>query len=531
MLIHKFINSISRSDLSNFKTLKQLHRLLNNIHYSPELHKKLLLHDFFAYPEIDGGKLYSREWLKVDKFTLDILIKLFVPYAIEKFICFSNCKTKKQININIKDIELFNILYNSFNNAGNIDHNIEDTTFYVKKLLFLTFYEQYQFQKREYFYVELFRLFNLYKTYSEVEDFLILKIGINLKEFSILSLILFKYINQNGKIKIKFSIDEFIKYANYDTIISKDMILKYINYISINEEEFKKKYFVIREDSNKKDLMPYNELQKIDKYLPKVSYLYPLLLDEEQDKLLLLSYTSLKIFFKFERIYLDIYHNDNIKDFKSKIHGHAINDYIKTFIQTNIYDKKVKIYGDEKYYPIQNNGKKSKNKCDAPDVIVEFDNFVIIIECKSKPFDLLNSLKNFGETEFKRIREDKIKSELNIKRYFENVNSFSNKKVYKFVSYFFDNPFMLNIAEFNLDKKLDSQRIIITDIKSIELLFMIKGISLDDILDNFIKLAPSEITNENSFGMYIIDNYSKYIDTSIIDEHIKQTFKDMFNSK
>ena len=99
MLIHKFINSISRSDLSNFKTLKQLHRLLNNIHYSPELHKKLLLHDFFAYPEIDGGKLYSREWLKVDKFTLDILIKLFVPYAIEKFICFSNCKTKKQINI------------------------------------------------------------------------------------------------------------------------------------------------------------------------------------------------------------------------------------------------------------------------------------------------------------------------------------------------------------------------------------------------------------------------------------------------
>ena len=156
---------------------------------------------------------------------------------------------------------------------------------------------------------------------------------------------------------------------------------------------------------------------------------------------------------------------------------------------------------------------------------------MIIIECKSKPFDLLNSLKNFGETEFKRIREDKIKSELNIKRYFENVNSFSNKKVYKFVSYFFDNPFMLNIAEFNLDKKLDSQRIIITDIKSIELLFMIKGISLDDILDNFIKLAPSEITNENSFGMYIIDNYSKYIDTSIIDEHIKQTFKDMFNSK
>ena len=47
MLIHKFINSISRSDLSNFKTLKQLHRLLNNIHYSPELHKKLLLHGCF----------------------------------------------------------------------------------------------------------------------------------------------------------------------------------------------------------------------------------------------------------------------------------------------------------------------------------------------------------------------------------------------------------------------------------------------------------------------------------------------------
>jgi len=532
MLIHNFINNISSKKEKNSKTIKQLHTLLKRVHYTSQRHQKLLSHDAVANSNyIKGGKVYSNHWIMPDESYRNTQIKLSIPYMVEKFLVFSNCGNLKD-NEDIDDTELFNTVYNSFLNAGEIEKD-KDHLDFASKLLFSLYYEQFEIQKPYNIELETFRLLNLYKSFPEVSIWFIDKFGVSFEEFYTIAMSLIILINKQEKPIGNIPINEFIQFAKVKESITNDKIQSFIDYIVIGFDTFIQKYHDLRTSIGSngiKQKLTYEKLQQVDKYIPKLSFLYPILLNEQKTHLLIISYTSLFMFLRFERIYLDIYHNKDIPKFKSNIHGYAVNDYVKRFIETTI-DHSVKLYGDEKYFPMKDNGKLSKIERHAPDVIVEYEHFVIFIECKSKPFDLMKALIHFDEYKFDKIFEEAQTSETNIMNYLKYVNSFPRKKKYKLVSYFFPNPAMLNIATAKACKLININDIVITDIRTIETLFLVKGISLDLILDEFLTLPSDNIgLSSKSLNQFLLDNYYEYIDQSAISKKVEEELKEYFKA-
>lgn len=105
---------------------------------------------------------------------------------------------------------------------------------------------------------------------------------------------------------------------------------------------------------------------------------------------------------KLERLYMFLYENTKIKEFRSEIHGPALKNYLKKFAKE--HTAATNICGNEVYHPIKEDGKRNKQKkLDAPDIIIEFDDSVFFIECKSKSFNLLKALQDFDNYDFSRL--------------------------------------------------------------------------------------------------------------------------------
>jgi len=244
----------------------------------------------------------------------------------------------------------------------------------------------------------------------------------------------------------------------------------------------------------------------LDRYLPRVSYWYPLI--KVEDKIMLVSYTSLLQFMKFDRLYSLIYHNEDITDFKSKIHGHCVSDYIREYAIKKAPE--AKIYGDKEYTV-------RRNKYDEPDIIIEFETYVLIIEAKSKPFDIVKALADFDNYNFHRINDDRDKSIRNIDRYLKHINPFENKKIYRFVSYFFEHPVMLSAME----DITELERIIITDVSSIENLLSIKSKGYNEVIEDFLVLREKNDTS--SLSQFCLSHYAEEVNKydSEFDDFIK----------
>jgi hypothetical protein len=470
---------------SNYKSLINF---LRKIKFTDKEHYLLLKADAYANNNlIDDGIDFFKHLYNFELNIPQLQYKLFIPYIMEKLIVFSDERGDKSL------FKYDNIskIYNTFNELNNFSYTQNNN--FLQKFMFMMSYEQINIQENNYI-TNMLRLKKLYQDVEEVNELIKINFGINFNKFLFLHWVLFTYIVKNKKTTIYFNIKNFISFAtkNKDFNISEQEINNFLEYVLISKEEFKNKYLKIRKNQTTGKFISYDKLTYIDRYLPRISYWYPLIKVNNQMKLI--SYTSLLEFMKFDKLYSFIYHNKYIKNFKLNIHGYCVEKYIKEYAKSKV--KNAKIYGDEPY-------EIGKNQYKAPDIIIEFETYVIIIEAKSKPFNILEALSNFDNYGFNKIIEERDKSIKNINRYLKNKNSFNGKKIYKFICYFFDYPSMLS----SLDDIDDLENIIVTDIVSIENLLSIKNESYDKIIEKYLEERKRHQTS--SLSHFCINHYDE----------------------
>lgn len=471
-----------------FKQYKTLVNFIKKINFYDKSHYQLLSADAYANSNlIDDGVDYFDKFYGF-KLNIDhLMYKLFIPYIMEKLIVLTNDSGREPLFLQNNMSKIFN----SFNELNNFAKT--GGKFSLGKFMFMMSYEQMYIQENSYT-KDILRLKNLYKDSAEVDDFIKGRFGLSFNKLIFLHWILFAYIIRNKKTTIYFSIADFKAFSTGRTefSITTEEIDSFLEYVLISEQEFKDKYFDIRKDKQTGAFISYERMTYLDRYLPRVSYWYPLIKDE--DKIMLVSYTSLLQFLKFNRLYSLIYHNEDIANFKSRIHGRCVSDYIREYAIKKAPE--AKIYGDEKYTV-------GRNKYDEPDIIIEFETYVLIIEAKSKPFDIVKALSDFDNYNFHKIDGDRDKSIKNIDRYLKHINPFEGKKIYRFVSYFFEHPVMLS----DMENTTDLEKIMITDVISIENLLSIKSRGHDKILEEF--LASRKKNGTSSLSHFCLSHYSE----------------------
>lgn len=490
-----------------FTQYKSLINFLQKIKFDDKSHYQLLSADAYAHKNlIDDGVDFFDKYYGFKLSIEHIMYGLFIPYIMEKLIVFTNIKGIEPLFLqnNISKI------YNTFNELNNFSKS-SGGEFSLNKFIFMMSYEQMYIQENSYV-SDMLRLKNLYKDSSEVNQFIKEKFGLTFNKLIFLHWILFAYLIRDKKTTIYFSISDFSTFAtgSSDFSISLEEVKLFLKYILIPQEEFREKYFDIRKNKYTGKFLSYERMTYLDRYLPRISYWYPLI--KVEDKMMLVSYTSLLQFMKFDRLYSLIYHNNHIKDFKSKTHGHCVSDYIRSYAKNIV--SHAKIYGDEEYYI-------GRDKVQAPDIIIEFDTYVLIIEAKSKPFDLVKALTDFDNYAFEKIAKDRDKSVKNINRYLEHKNAFDSKKIYRFVCYFFEHPVMLS----DMDNIYDLKRILTTDVISIENLLSVKSKNYDVILEEFLESRKKQDTStlshycKSAYGYELNDNHDEF------DAFIKSFYK------
>lgn len=488
---------------NSFTRYKSLVNFIQKIKFDEKNHYQLLSADAYANSNlIDDGVDYFDKFYDF-KLNIDNLqYRLFIPYIMEKMIVLTNERGNEPLFLQNNMSKIFNT-FNKLNNFA----KPTGSDFSLKKFMFMMSYEQMYIQENSYI-SDMLRLKNLYKDNVEVDDLIQKKFGLSFNKFIFLHWVLFAYLIRNKKTTGYFSISDFKAFSTGSTefSITTEEIDTLLEYVLISEEEFKDKYFDIRKDKHTGEFISYERMTYLDRYLPRISYWHPVI--KVKDKIMLVSYTSLLQFMKFDRLYSLIYHNDEIADFKSKIHGHCVSDYTREYAKNKVSE--AKIYGDEEYYI-------GRNKVHAPDIIIEFETYVLIIEAKSKPFDIVKALTDFDNYSFHKIDGDREKSVKNIDRYLAHQNSFEGKKIYRFVSYFFEHPVMLS----DMEDITDLERIMITDVISIENLLSIKSKGYDEILEEF--LASRKKYDTSSLSHYCLSHYAEELnkDDSEFDDFVK----------
>lgn len=512
MLINNFIKNISSK---RFYTVKQMISRIKRICFTNAMHDILLYSEALCFHNMrEDGKNFNN--LHMNEF---IVYKFFVPYAVEKLICYSS---NTNVNTNLNEFNFINDIQNSFNEAGNI--KLEKENNMMSKVMFFLGYEQITVQEKSYPKQEMIRLLELYKEYPEVDKMIVSNIGLSLSKIIILTFGLLSIVIDSKRTFSTFKVDTFRKKVLMINKINEDDIKNFLDFILIDIKEFKKMYFDLRstyDDVKEKDrLLDYSILQEVDKFMPKISYLYPFIISESGKEIILTCLTSLLEFFKLERFYKYIYENEQIKNFKKTIHGPAIEKYLKNFAYENT--DALLVHGDEEYSPSR------KFQYHAPDIIIEFDTYIIIIECKSKPFNLVNSLVNYESSNFEKLNKDIKKSEDNINRYLKYHSKFTKKKILKFVAYLFPNPTMLNASFLNSEtiNNLTEESIIVTNIRSIEYFLQIKSKQHDKIFKEYI-----EATNANKISSlydFLIKNYNKEYENKYTEEKFDSLLREFF---
>lgn len=365
--------------------------------------------------------------------------------------------------------------------------------------------EQMIFQDRnleQYFY----RTLTIFKN-CEISRILIKKqIGLELEEILLFYRLIFIYITNSQNIICDFSIRNFEKFVlSYNLKdISQEKITNFLNFILIDINEFKKQYFQFRSLENK--LISYDKLNEIDKYLPKISFYYPLI-KVQDDIFRLTSYTALNQFMHLERLF-NFISEEKENNYKSKVFGSLLENYITTLaiefkeyhhLNINIYSQ----INQNMSYVV------GKNRYDLPDVIIETDDCIIFIESKTSAFNIKNALINFNENDFSNIVEAIDKSKKNIDRFLLynplNIKNLQTKKIYKLICFNIVNSAML--ASLKHSDFMDFEDIVLTDLQSLELLFNIQNKNnLNEILSDYLKYY-NDILKGNSIYYFCIENF------------------------
>lgn len=465
--------------------LKKLINLISKYTYSMENHLKLLELDTFANNLIEEEpKIFEskyNELSKLNQFSYKMQLKIFTSYFIEKFFVYSQ---------NNKDLISNQDIVTCYNITNNLTYFGKENLF--NKVFFYLPFEQFTLQRND-FLLHYYRLSNLFSKEAQkiIED----NFGLSLNKIMNLHYILAVLINEH-KLSVNFSIKSFKKHIlNSIKNISEKEIENFLNYFLISFDEFKnkhkdyrlkkvlvgKEYKLSLDSKNNPIKISWKEQSPIDKSLPKVSFFYPLIKDSLYDDIMILtSYTALTL--KLERLVYDIFSMKN--NFKGEYVGPAIEEYIK-YIFKEFYKENntnnIKIYGNEKYKI-----KGISNEFDAPDIIIESDDYIIFIESKTTAFHLERALKSFEKEEFTRFHKEMEKSTKNINRYLDNYSNLKSKKIYKIISFIVPASAMVTaIPDYKNEFKIDED-LIVLDLTSLEILLNLDEKNITKIIDNFI---------------------------------------------
>lgn len=468
--------------------LKKLINLISKYTYSMENHLKLLELDAFANNLIEEEpKIFEskyNELSKLNQFSYKMQLKIFTNYFIEKFFVYSQNKNKTLIS-NQDIVTCYSI-------ANNLTYFGKENL--LNKVFFYLPFEQFTLQRND-FLLHYYRLSNLFSKEAQkiIED----NFGLSLNKIMNLHYILAVLINEH-KLSVNFSIKSFKKHIlNSIKNISEKEIENFLNYFLISFDEFKnkhkdyrlkkvlvgKEYKLSLDSKNNPIKISWKEQSPIDKSLPKVSFFYPLIKDSLYDDIMILtSYTALNQSLKLERLVYDIFSMKN--NFKGEYVGPAIEEYIK-YIFKEFYKENntnnIKIYGNEKYKI-----KGISNEFDAPDIIIELDDYIIFIESKTTAFHLERALKSFEKEEFIRFHKEMEKSTKNINRYLDNYSNLKSKKIYKIISFIVPASAMVTaIPDYKNEFKIDED-LIVLDLTSLEILLNLDEKNITKIIDNFI---------------------------------------------
>lgn len=94
----------------------------------------------------------------------------------------------------------------------------------------------------------------------------------------------FTHFTKYKKTALYYPLKNFYTYVKGTNQITKEKIDKFLDFTLIQKEVFIEKYNFLRKQSSEKDsaFMSYETLQKVDRFLPKVSFYYPFITDKEK---------------------------------------------------------------------------------------------------------------------------------------------------------------------------------------------------------------------------------------------------------
>lgn len=429
----------------------------------------------------------------------EFVTQVFTSWIIEKFIVFGDNNGKEEL---LK--KEFIDIYNDHRSLKDIE--LSDENIFLSNLFFMLYQEQITLQEKNYD-ENFLRIKNLFEDCEISQNIIKNKLGMDLGKFYSLCCALLVFLGRENKTKFILNIEEFKKFVMINNNGISDVNVKnFIEFLTISIDDFKKEYFEIRKNRNG-SILTYESQTKIDKYLPKISYLAPLYKDNNEI-IYITSFTALKEFLKMDRVYYEIVEKNSIKDYKSLYFGKLIEKYVrktikKFLIENNIQEKQYLMIGSDYKYKV------NRNEFESPDIVLELNDFIIVIECKTSAFHLIKSIHSFNKNISNQIQEDLNKSKTNLDRFIKH-KKYENKKIFKFLMYFNAKNISLSaIADFLKEKEF-----LIVDISVIEILFQIEKekmiIALNDYFVN-ININDKPLSLKDHLLSYASKNRSSEV--------------------
>lgn len=482
------------------KTLKRLIRTIEEIEYNT--------YNYGLFLSIDRhgaiGDIGINPFLKINPLTKKVepedeltglKIQIFSSYMLEMYFAYAKGKNtlyldteywdKKQATVERDTRINFSKIYNLFNGMY-IKRESKIST--MVDIMLPIIFEQMELQTT---YVSSYvRFFKIYADNEEVNTIFEERKGLSLKKFVALSWVIFGYTQKNDKLVI--SKEDFETFAS-STSITKEEINIFLKLISSTRDKFKELYFQFRKRSDG-SWFDYEVRESFEKGLPKISYFYPFI-DNEDYTYSLISFTAYKQFMKLRGLYRTMTEEFTDIEFKSSYAGPLFEDYVRDLVEK--YEALTShgglIGGNETYFPTK------KIKYDEPDVIYDTNDFLLFIECKSTPF-ALNLLQEREPESLTRMKDDIEKSIENIDRYMNYRHPKGVKKRVVKILVYYDVPHLtLDILMSEIRKYVTAPDFYIMDIETLELLLMENLGHIPKVMDDYRKDHAETHRDMNSY--------------------------------
>jgi len=503
-------------------SLKRLVRLVEDINYNPYNYGLLLNIDRYGAMNDAGidpfktinpmtGTIESEDetrWLRTVIFSSYIL-EMYFAYAKGKKKIYIDTKywaTMIEQKVPEKERLSFSKLYNLFNDI-HVDREAKLSS--MVDIMLPILYEQMELQTT--YVASYVRFFKIYANNHEINTIFKERKGISLKRFVALSWVALGYLSKKDKQVIP--VDDFMDFLSH-TIVQSDEVEAFFILISSTRDQFQDRYFQMRKKTDG-TWYSYEEREAFDKGLPKVSYFYPFI-NNEDATYSLISFTAFKQFMKLRSLYRTMTEEFTDIEFKSIYAGPLFEDYVRSL--TVKYEEFMKlggtVGGNLEYSP------KKGLKYDEPDVIYDAREYLLTIECKSTPFSL-NLLKDREPESLIRIKDDIEKSIKNIKRYVDfKYPDGIDRRVVKILVYYDVPHLALGMLISEVRKYVTVPDFYITDIETLELLLMDNLGSIPKVLDAFRK---DHIETQRDLNSYLRD----HVDMSTYDIESERILKEL----